>query len=282
MSLVGQREFEQLSKLVEELLEWREEAEEELEELKSKNTELEKKNIELEARVEARMEEQKEAVEEILTTRVEGVEARLAEVERAGWNEDGLIRVELGGGVGGRGGETEYVAPDGTTVVSSIPTYTDGRKHWIEHLFSGTQRSTSDDSWLVRPGSSNTLTFLFPAPLPLAMIRVHTTNAYPSFGISSFVLTVSRVDTEDVPLEQHVETRASLERDVWVECVLPSGGLVSEFVLDFSTNVQYLAADSIELLIHPSALPTLHDRMNFLLKPNTVSVNTPCEWALSE
>ena len=283
MSYASQQAFEGLGELVEDLMERLEAAEAKAEEQEvAWETKLEEQRVawgaqmeQLEARnnqLEQRLQDEVASAMANLGARVEVMEGMIGPTMD---ETTQLVRYDLSGGSGGRGGESVYTAPDGTVVTSSMASHieaTRGPYYYIEYLFSGTQTGASNDEWLVGPANSATLTFSLPL-VPLVMVRLHTQGKYPHHGITEFDLSVEYGPEED--RDPFLVSRSGFGRNEWVEVPIPSSR-VAGLRFDFRTTTKYLAVDSIELLMHPGSFSNLFHAVTPLLRGTVVEVNTPC------
>ena len=280
MSYASQQDFEALGELVDDLMERLEAAEAKAEEQEAEISSLRTKNAALEERMKERLDEQVQSVINTLGTAHEALETMAKETRaclsqsgvlfgRPRENTTSLISLDLNGGSGGETGDTTYVAPCGVQVECSDVSCGNSPSYSIGYLFSGTQTGSGRDYWLCRLGEEATLTFTFPVPLPIAMVRVHTISTHSRHGITGFTLVANYVDHDAAS-----HTLASLSRGSW-HAVPLAYGHVTSFTFHFFGNLDYIGANSIQVLLHPDVIPPLLRELG-LFHGETVGVSTPC------
>ena len=263
MSYASQQAFEALGELVEDLMERLEAAEAKADKVAGLQAEVAALQDEL-ATTRAELTAEVGTIHAELTAERESrhrTARALRNVQEQQLSENSFL-LELGGGTGGQSEESVYASPSGLVVNSSHPTCRNSKNHYhIEHLFSGTQTEGGADFWLVGPSKQALLEFVFPAPIIVSRIRLHTHRKNSAYGISSFTLTlVCESEVVAPPI-----SRDDIPRGEWVELSLDQG-LITKFTLDFATSTKYLGVNSIEVYVNPHSalLSTVNGLLPFL------------------
>ena len=167
----------------------------------------------------------------------------------------------LGGGSGGRSGQSVYTSPNGVVVTSSHPTYSNRNLYYMEYLFNGTHSGTHTDYWLVGATQQASLEFVLPFPMNINQIRLRTHGTHADRGIEAFTLTLAH-GSEAVEPPVNMD---ALPRGEWIEVPLDHG-LITSFTFDFSTTTTYVAVTAIEVYVNPHSalLSTVNGLLPFL------------------
>jgi hypothetical protein len=84
---------------------------------------------------------------------------------------------------------TTYNVPDGTTVVSTRPTWTNGNYYYLGYLFDGSMNAGNEANkyWLTNGGPAD-LTITFPSPRRVSTIKIRPatrSDTWSSFSVSA-------------------------------------------------------------------------------------------------
>jgi hypothetical protein len=100
----------------------------------------------------------------------------------------GNVAMNLKGGNMNRA--TTYNAPDGTTVKSTVETWTNQHYYYLGYLFDGSMNGGDEHTkyWLAKQGASGELTITFPSPRRVSSIKIRPaarSDTWSSFTVAA-------------------------------------------------------------------------------------------------